>query len=418
MYALLFWLDSYLAAALVTVPLLLPITSTAQVVTETRQPTTLLWSQPRPATFRITDVAWSPDDRVVILGEDGPYNQVLLLGLDARGSGRFIPLNVRGEGFRIGADTDGTLWLGGSTNQRSSITDVLLSDAYLARLSRDGKIVWTREFDGSRGRRRIQSLVPLSGEEVLIAGQYGMRNWLARVSSEGTVLWEKLFGLGKMISISERNGKIVAVAFDADNIDRPAAIDHENVSVWQFTTSGQLISQHVIRNDIGNDYRQNLQNTYLNVLINQEDESIYVFAAWSEARSATPLEVIKLSRLGEMLWRRDLPDTIYRPRQLYPSSTVPSMYDVERLCPLIAIVSNGNPVVIGCSSNGAFMLSKLSSQAGSVNRAAVEVPSPPACDLTMIPGPKFAMAQVNHAIWILGVGGHCVWLGQVTLPID
>jgi len=253
---------------------------------------------------------------------------------------------------------------------------------------------------------------------VLVAGQFGMQNWLARITRDGNVVWERLFGFGKAASVAVYGDLIVVAAFDADNIERPQLIENERISVWRFDMSGQLIDQHVVIQNIGNIYNySNMHNTFIEVIPDPSGRSFYLFAAWStKLKPATPLEVVKLSAQADVLWRTKLPDTVYK-AEILEEKGGPVVGEEDVLCrPRMTVLSTGVPVIIVCGSERAFALAQLLPTSGEIRRTLVQPPHPSGCDPGFHQRDQFVTQGKDSRVLLFGTGGACGWLGQVVLP--
>ncbi|RXT44837.1 hypothetical protein [Bradyrhizobium betae] len=144
------------------------------------------------------------------------------------------------------AAADGSIWIGGTTNKGRSYASAPLSDAYLAKVGPDGHLVWEVVIARKRENSIFDMAILPSGDAVII-GREDDANWLARISGDGEILWEKTFGLGEIASVAVLNDLIAVMAFEA--VEGEAKGAGARVALWRFETEGQLLDHHVVRDD-------------------------------------------------------------------------------------------------------------------------------------------------------------------------
>jgi outer membrane protein assembly factor BamB len=280
-----------------------------------------------------------------------------LIGANASGPGRSIPLanskSLTESNLRLIGGEGDTLWIGGAKNYRRSMFDSPVSDAYLAKLDREGHVVWESEIARNR-ENEIQDMASLSGGDVVIVGKENDTNWLARFSKEGRKSWEKTFGLGKIASVAVMDDTIVVAAFEAnDGTTAQRVLAH--VAMWRFSDAGELLDHHIIRDEIA---RGPHSSWLMKVVL--RPNAIYVFSAWTESwaepRSPKPLNVVKMDTQARVLWRKDIADTILQTR-IGPS-----------LCSLDVTVLASGSTLIGCGILGGTNFFRLDANTGESNQ--------------------------------------------------
>jgi hypothetical protein len=279
----------------------------------------------------------------------------------------------------------------------------MLSDAYLAKINRQGRVVWEREF-GGRNERNIQSLAPVpSSDDVVVTGKYNDQTWLARIAADGHIVWERFVGSGKGASVTIAGDKIAVAAIEAFQDDRPGAAQayRDDVGLWRFDAAGTLLDHHVVRggmNSVRGVYGANLQTE-------SSEDALYVFSGWSAFNTDKPLEVTKINSLGNRDWRKEL------------SSTVVQQGDKLRTsCPLPAMtVLPGGDALIACSHVNKIQLLQLRSQTGELVERWVQQPSPPPACGNRWPRVSYLKPMSEGALWLFGSTFNCAWLGKISL---
>lgn len=89
---------------------------------------------------------------------------------------------------------DGLIVVGNSRSQQS-----LEYNAWILRLSRDGKLIWERSFGGSRSDQ-LYAVASTPDGGVAVAGHTRSKGagksdvWILRLNLDGELLWERTFG--------------------------------------------------------------------------------------------------------------------------------------------------------------------------------------------------------------------------------
>ena len=114
--------------------------------------------------------------------------------------------------------------------------------AWIARASADGELQWQHTFQEYALTIPYALTVLANGDIIVVGsateqGQNGPKGWAARISSDGRVLWNKLFGKGVDDSLQSvamlPDGGIIAVGWT--NVERPAGDDR---NLWILNLDG------------------------------------------------------------------------------------------------------------------------------------------------------------------------------------
>lgn len=174
-----------------------------------------LWSIPD---VRIVDIAPAANGTAVLVLQDREQRLSLLISASALGVGSRVPLQSAKKlipyDIHSAVAADGSIWIGGTTNIGRSYASAPLSDAYLAKLGPDGHLVW--EIVTARKREHaIFDMAVLSSGDAVIVGREDDTNWLARISGDGKIIWEKTFGTGRGASVAVLNDLIAVMGSGA-----------------------------------------------------------------------------------------------------------------------------------------------------------------------------------------------------------
>jgi len=348
----------------------------------------------------LPDLAQSAKELVFLLSKGDGGHPALLIGTDQSGPGHLVSLAITGWSLRLAKGPGETFWIGGLKNPGYSLFGAKLSDAYLARIDRQGRVIWEREF-GGRSERSIQSLAPLPSGDVVVAGRYDERTWLARIAADGKIIWERFVGVGKGASVAIAGDKISVVAFEATPGSRlgPSETYREDVGFWSFDHTGQLLKHRVTREGINH-----RPGAYAGKLtVESAGAAIYVFSEWVTFNTVNPLDVTKINSLGQLVWRKELPQTVVQ-HDHDPTS-----------CPAaITVLASGDPLV-ACGHVNKVQLLQLDAQTGESVERWVQRPMPPSNCGGSWPPVRFLRQMADGIVWLFGSSSHCIWLGQISL---
>ena len=141
-----------------------------------------------------------------------------------------------------------TLLIGGTRNVGVSTFSSPLSDGYLAKIDREGRLIWELEIARNR-KNELQCIASLPSGDVVVAGRDGDHAWLARVTKDGRLSWEKTFGLGKVAAVAVMDDVILVAAFEASGEPVTGPVQ-ARVALWRFSDAGELLDHQIIRDEI------------------------------------------------------------------------------------------------------------------------------------------------------------------------
>jgi hypothetical protein len=328
----------------------------------------------------------------------------LLIGVSRSGFGAVVPISVKGYLHHLVEGSDETLWVAGVSKIVRTIGGAPRSHAYLAKVDRLGHFFWDREF-GEGTERTIDSIVSLPSGGIVVSGRDDDTTWLARISNDGKIIWERVLGLGKGSAVTAIHGRIVLAALDS--VANGTGYQ-EDVVAWTFTEDGMMIHRRIVRNDINNVSN----NYYADIRMESVGGAVYVFSAWMDSHYAKPLGVTKLYfEQDQIAWRREIPLTVWHDGD----RTIYSL-------PAISVLSNGDALIsipIGINSRN---LSRLNAADGDLTQTEVNM-SPPPSRCAGFWGPiRFLKEQSRTTIWMFGSPPQserskaCGWVGEAVMP--
>ncbi|MNF66189.1 hypothetical protein D3C84_479740 [compost metagenome] len=366
----------------------------------------IFWSETIPGgrdtqdALAIRGISLDASGSIVALGNKGVSQSILLRPSEA-GPGSIIELATQGQALQIVQGPAETLWLAGLTNRRMYVPGGTMADAYLGRLDPQGRIVAEYSFHSFRFRF-IQSVTMLDSGELVVAGRDGAENWLAAVSTQGMLLWQRRLGLGKGVAVSAVGDQIVAATIAGRREDNNKKY-WDNVDVRTVNRTGRVVGWQTIRTNI-NSHSGSGSGT---VAMVKSRTAFYVLSSWYDLLSAKPLEITKLSLDGAISWRKELPRSVLQ----QANGTWTSCYQGQM------VLENGDLLVV-CSIEAQILVFRLDANNGDVTVMSVPLPE---CHEGR-PAALFLTQRKNGAIWIFGsrpdsnVGKSCAWLGELSLP--
>jgi hypothetical protein len=140
--------------------------------------------------------------------------------------------------------------------------------------------------------------------EVAVAGEDAGTGWLARISADGSQLWERRLGIAKHNAVVSLPGnRLVVAGFEATG-SSSAGDYQEHIAAWIVGGSGEILAQTRVRNAINT-----VQGSYFgHVSVAATNDAIYIISNWTGFPHAQPIEVSKLDLNGKLLWTTSLPD--------------------------------------------------------------------------------------------------------------
>jgi hypothetical protein len=198
----------------------------------------------------IVDILKSSREPIIFLTSDA-HRSSLLVGADQFGFGKAIPLRLQGYSLHIAEGSNDTLWIGGFSRPTVTMMSSRRSLAYLAKLDRAGRVAWEREYGGD-SERTIQGLAPMPDGGIVVVGMDSRTTWLAEISGEGDIIWERNLGLGKGSAVAVGHRMIGVAAIEAGS-DEESSSYIENVGFWAFNEAGEFLGHEVVRRGIDKD---------------------------------------------------------------------------------------------------------------------------------------------------------------------
>jgi hypothetical protein len=329
-----------------------------------------------------------------------------IVPLSRRGPGEIARIDTKALVLDAALDSQGNIWVGGRVNQRAWFPGADMADAYLGRFSRNGEKQAEFHF-GNRSWWQIVALHPRRDGGVLVTGprqsSRGSGTWLASVSREGKISWEKTIGLSANAAISEgRDGNVAFVGLR--NVDSATHTGEEEAVFWLFDPQGKVLAEHVIRPSI-NAHRS---ARYESVAMEAAPDGYFALVAWGDPSDDKPLTVAKLSLSGAVEWNVPLKHTA----TARPGRSA----DWEKCDQKQAVLGNGD-LLVACSVEGEIILSRLDGKSGTqkTQRAAL-----PACHekrpavITPFPLGKNSVLLVGSRP-SSNVAASCSWLAELRL---
>jgi hypothetical protein len=235
---------------------------------------------------------------------------------------------------------------------------------------------------------------------VVVAGRDGDHAWLARVSKDGRLSWEKTFGLGKVASVAVMGDVILVAAFEASG-EPVAGRIQAHVALWRFSLAGESLGHQIVRDEIA----QNPNTTWI-MKVTTAPNTIYVFSAWTQLSmspiATKPLSVVKMDMQGHVVWQKEIADTSVQTR-------IGSSLCVHA----VGVLADGSALA-DCPVDGGIKLFRLEPNAGEIARTFLPNIQRQNCD-GMAGSSWFMVQRSENAVWIFGNGRSCTWLQQMSL---
>jgi len=349
----------------------------------------------------LSDLLRTSDGRLIALGkvDDKPS---LFVDPDVTGPGKIIPLAISGDRLRFAEGNDGILWIGGFKNEHyEGFGSSLVSEAYLVKLDTEGRIIWERSF-GTDTQRTIESLASLPSGSVVVSGRDRWTNWLAMISPQGQIEWERFMGVAGDTSVSVARDNIFLAGLDAGHAD--GSDYQEDVVLWSLDIAGgNVLDRRIVRDRV-----TTAKNLFLGTIkIRHSAEAIYVFSSGIDHGLDVPIEVAKLGYDSKSYWRTTLAQTVQtRPRGGTFSCPAPGSN----------LLDNGDPL-IACAIGDQANLFRIGSLTGDAKQTSMRLPP---CHHGFAAA-LFLSQTSPHSLRILGTRPEsvyqesCTWLGTISV---
>ena len=382
--------------------LLSPVIAHAAAI-EIRPSMTVQWSIPIPEFelmgarqprhgVRAWDAIRLSDRRLALVGESDGKSAVLL-NITEAGPGPITLLATPGTPMHLAAVGQNNLWIGGFTNRYMDFVGFDHADVFVARLSNDGTAIAQRTFSNGGNRLLSDMAVTLSGSVVVTARENRRTTWLAMLSPNGNLMWERNFGAGKGASLALlQGGRIGIGTFDSKGTIRDRTYQ-DDVAARIFDDNGNAASEAPVRDNVNNF----VGSFNGQVLTSASGSALYVASSW-DIRTA-PIEISKVASDGALQWRTLLPESIDRGFN----------------CHFGLVTLRNGDALVACSVENEIGLYRLQEQSGRVTKLTLPLPE---CHGGR-PAKVFPFEMDDGGIWLLGtipqnnVAASCTWLGIV-----
>lgn len=364
----------------------------------------------------------SPDGRLATIAwqkREWPHTQILLLdatkssasinmdSIRIEGAGGWLkywvstiadyfsakPLKLYPDIYDISAGPSGQTWLGGAVNTeerpgepRSHLTH---SDAYVALIDDNGKLVWERAY-GNGGIRTIKVMSSLPSGDLIVGGNDG---WLARIAADGHLIWEKTVeGYIYMIAPLPDN-RFVAVG-PYSQVGRHQN-HNSNICVRIFDASGNEVTSTTV----GLPVRYDDYPNYTQLAVGRDAIYVGSFRSW-------PIRMSKLGLDGTIQWQSDIGD-------------VAGSHDAkQRLCYVqyyTAIAANAaGGVTAACQLDDGIHVYDLDAATGQYIESTLPLPGCSDGHFSLIRARDDGSMVLGTTTSAADNATHCAWLGRLT----
>ena len=333
--------------------------------------------------------------------------------------GEGISLDTEAQILDAALDAKGDIWAVGRVNQRG-----YAASAYLGKFSRNGHKLaefafggelvapkyWWQKLSPYGPFRQLVALYPRRDGNILVAGPKGLSpnegngTWLANISDQGKILWEKTIGLPADAAIVEGQDGNVAFAGlrKANSTDRPY---EEEVVFWLFDSKGSALAEQVIRPNIN----EHPGSQFMRVDIEATKDSYFALVRGGNPSDDKPLSVVKISRDGVVQWSVVLKHTA----TLWEGRSSPRW----NKCDQKQVVLGNGDLLVTCSVEGQIVLSRLDGTTGAEKIQKAILPSCHEKRPTIV----MPILVAKNSVLLLGsrpsgnVGASCSWLADWTL---
>jgi hypothetical protein len=304
----------------------------------------------------------------------------------------------------VGAD--GEVWVSGSSNWYRGWASSKHSDPYIARIAASGTPRWERVYSNG-GYRNIQSMAMMQSGDLAVVGRNNRDGmWLARVSSDGRLLWEKLLGSPHGAAVASLDDdRIAVVGFEASGVVRGQ--DYQlHVAVWILDGSGRVLTTTRVRDAISTRRIE----YFGHVAIASTEGAVYVVSAWSSMLRAQPVEVSKVTLDGKLLWSAGLPETMLEMRDQSTARIVCSL--------ALAALPDGSAILACGGLDGQVRFFQFDRSSARYRTILLSLP-----DCHRVPGQLRLVARDDNTLILSGYtsyfypkfrGKSCAWIGRLT----
>lgn len=330
-----------------------------------------------------------------------------IVPLNQHGPGEITVLDTKASILDAALDSQGNIWVGGRINQHAWFPGADMADAYLGRFNRNGQKLTEFVF-GGWSWRQIVTLHPRRDGGILVTGPIersskGSGTWLASISDQGKIFWEKTIGLPANAAITEgRDGNIAFVGLRNTHLTNHTG--EEETVFWLLDRQGKVLAEQVIRPSI-NAHRS---MRFEAVAIEASPDGYFALVHWGDPSDDKPLTVAKVSLTGEMQWTVSLK---------HAATPWPGRSGVWKKCQPRQVVLGNDDLLVTCSVEGEIILSRLDGKSGTEKTQSVALPS---CHEKR-PAVITPFPVKENSVLLFGsrpsnnVAASCSWLGEWRL---
>jgi hypothetical protein len=273
----------------------------------------------------------------------------------------------------------------------------MLSDAYLVEFDSNGKVVWDHNF-GGRSTTILHDLAAFPDGDVIVVGSSNDEQWLARVSADSHVVWERTIGARYAGAVALSGDKIVVAGFDA-----------EGEGIWRFSAAGEPLDKQVIE-------QTNFEtggSVFMRLIVGKSNDELYVFSGQPRTQNgnqsprARSLKLAKLDQ-GQLVWRKELSQATLG--GLEPAGPRPDQKSGFCFPLITGVFANGDPLIV-CPKVSGAVISEINSTTGNMKQVTALRPQTSSC---LRSWPKLVIPRPDQRIWLFGTGS-CTWLNQISL---
>lgn len=288
-----------------------------------------------------------------------------IVPLSRRGPGEITLLDTKASILDAALDSQGNIWVGGRINQHAWFPGADMADAYLGRFSRNGQKLAEFVF-GGRSWRQIVAMHPRRDGGILVTGPIERSStengtWLASISDQGKISWEKIIGLPANAAITEGHDRNIAF-IALRNAQLTNQTGEEEAVFWLFDPQGKVLAEKVIRPNIN--ARSGMR--FESVAIEATPDGYFALVRWGNPSDDKPLTVTKVSLTGEVQWDVSLKHT---------ATPWPGRSAVWKKCDQKQAVLENGDLLVTCSIEGEIVLSRLDGKSGTERKQRVALPS-------------------------------------------
>lgn len=302
--------------------------------------------------------------------------------------------------IRAYAFARGDVWLGGAIEDGVDWISREQCRTYLLRVRGDGTPLWQQTYRYG-ACIAIEGIAIADNGDALAVGRQDHRwAWLARITPDGHLLWERRIGEGAAVAVVPLGGGrflIVGLAGYSRSADR------SDMSAWILDATGEVREARLLH-DMPRQSTSTLPSPRA-VTASATENGAYVAFDPTLGRDANPMEVALIGAQGDEIWRRVLPETVGPGR----------MFGVKSCStPALATLPNGD-ALLACAVRSEIQLYRLARATGDPTET--RTPLPDCGDQRVLA----LFLMVNNGEMFLAGHSHgpgapgCSWLGRLHL---